>query len=316
MKKKSLFLLIFAAPFNSYATNIGYYIGADIGPSWIGESSCNSNSSCDNQAFAVGLYTGYQFNDYFALEASYANYGNIDSVSNDNQIFDGNFSLLSFEPKVSYPLNEFLSVYAKLGVSQVYYGSSQDTVISTGAGFDIDAAPNWTVRLGYETTPNIIDNDEGINGLSASSIMLGLHYTFSQYEEVVAPTEPVEQETEIAIAPVELPEINHSVYFLFDSSELMNDTKDELTYLAETLKLYPERKVELTGYSDDTGPNAYNKKLTEKRILRVQDFLLELGVQPEQLEIINKGSNWQGASDKPLWKNRKVIITDEMETTQ
>lgn len=67
---------------------------------------------------------------------------------------------------------------------------------------------------------------------------------------------------------------------LFDinSSELQADTKSNLTDLAGTLKKYDDTNILIEGHTDNTGEDAYNQRLSDRRAASVQEYLVSQGV--------------------------------------
>jgi len=81
-----------------------------------------------------------------------------------------------------------------------------------------------------------------------------------------------------------------NVIFKINSTQY-DGFKANLEKLAKYLKENPQTKVEVIGYSDTQGPETYNLKLSKQRAKVVADYLLQLGVDPEQI-------TYQGAGIK------------------
>jgi len=67
---------------------------------------------------------------------------------------------------------------------------------------------------------------------------------------------------------------------LFDTGKytLKPNTQVALAKVATILQLYPNLKVQVEGYTDSVGGDAYNQKLSENRANAVHDFLVQNGV--------------------------------------
>jgi outer membrane protein OmpA-like peptidoglycan-associated protein len=67
---------------------------------------------------------------------------------------------------------------------------------------------------------------------------------------------------------------------LFDTAKytLKPGTQVSLAKVATILQLYPGLKVQVEGYTDSVGSDAYNQKLSENRANAVHDFLVQNGV--------------------------------------
>ncbi|WP_298773312.1 OmpW family outer membrane protein [uncultured Shewanella sp.] len=190
----------------------GFYVGGDIGSTQLkiqGES---------DSAASLGVYGGYNFNEWFAVEGHVFGTGDYDTgLEGQSGTFNGDTitvtktelsaSGLTIAPKVTWHINEIFSAYAKAGLSYMKVDTEIGVVangvnINTSANFDgwgyvlgagVNAAitPHLVVRLGYEYMNADIDGDVNVNvmGLSAkqnidlddtklSQFSLGLHYQF------------------------------------------------------------------------------------------------------------------------------------------
>lgn len=73
------------------------------------------------------------------------------------------------------------------------------------------------------------------------------------------------------------------VSFEVNSDRLTANARDILATTAEGLKGQENLKVEIAGHTDSVGAAEYNQQLSQKRAEAVRDYLLELGVAPDQL---------------------------------
>lgn len=103
------------------------------------------------------------------------------------------------------------------------------------------------------------------------------------------------------------------VHFGFDSVELDDDAKSTLDDLANTFKDQQEIKVELTGYTDGMGDEAYNEDLAERRVKAVKEYLSEK-LQDSEVDFDTEaqGESDPVASNESAFgreKNRRVKVT-------
>ncbi|MBN3034078.1 MAG: PD40 domain-containing protein, partial [Bacteroidales bacterium] len=89
-----------------------------------------------------------------------------------------------------------------------------------------------------------------------------------------------------------------NVFFETDSYELLYDSRAELNRLVEFMKTNPRIKIEISGYTDDTGESGYNQLLSENRARSVYGYLLEQGVPPERLSFAGFGENYPVDTNK------------------
>lgn len=86
--------------------------------------------------------------------------------------------------------------------------------------------------------------------------------------------------------------IAENIMFKINNSEVTY-FKDNLSKIANYLKENPETKLEIIGYADTQGSDAYNLILSEKRANAVSRYLIKLGVKKEQLNYHGEGEKNQ-----------------------
>lgn len=66
----------------------------------------------------------------------------------------------------------------------------------------------------------------------------------------------------------------NDLLFDLNSHNLRKDTRDKLDKIAEIIKKkYPDREITVEGYTDNSGENPYNQALSEKRAMKVSEYL-------------------------------------------
>jgi len=102
------------------------------------------------------------------------------------------------------------------------------------------------------------------------------------------------------------------IYFEFDQYVLTGDAQDTLYANAQLLKAAPSLKVMVEGHCDERGSDEYNLALGEKRALATKNYLVSLGVAPEQLSTISYGEEVplaMGGGEEAWAKNRRAEFT-------
>ncbi|MBR5491831.1 MAG: OmpA family protein [Alistipes sp.] len=98
-----------------------------------------------------------------------------------------------------------------------------------------------------------------------------------------------------------------AIFFNFDSARLTDRAKSAMQILKETIAAAPKDQVfTIVGHADaKTGAAAYNQKLSEKRAKAVYDYLIENGVNKDQL-------TWKGVGSTenifPANNTNRVVI--------
>lgn len=79
------------------------------------------------------------------------------------------------------------------------------------------------------------------------------------------------------------------VFFEISSDALSKEAKHTLDGLAEKLKSNRKLKAELTGFSSQDGPKAFNRDLAMRRMNSVRTYLLRKGVHTNQVSALSYG---------------------------
>ncbi|GAA5035054.1 hypothetical protein GCM10011506_28610 [Marivirga lumbricoides] len=98
----------------------------------------------------------------------------------------------------------------------------------------------------------------------------------------------------------------NNIYFEFDSYELNAKSKNEIHKVANFLKQNPSMKIEIAGYTDQQGSDAYNLKLSEQRALAVYEALVKVGVSKNQIS--SKGYGEKAQPDGRYAKTVRINI--------
>lgn len=98
------------------------------------------------------------------------------------------------------------------------------------------------------------------------------------------------------------------VYFAFDKFSIKPEYKTMLNTKAELLKKYNSIRVRIEGNCDERGTQEYNLALGERRARAAYEYLVTMGVNPSQLEMISYGKEnpaVQGSGESAWSKNRR-----------
>ena len=98
------------------------------------------------------------------------------------------------------------------------------------------------------------------------------------------------------------------VYFAFDKFNVENQYKEMLKQKSDLMKQFPSIRVRIEGNCDDRGTQEYNLALGERRARGAYEYLVMMGVNPNQLEMISYGKEnpaVQGNNEAAWAKNRR-----------
>ncbi|MDR6922401.1 MULTISPECIES: sodium-translocating pyrophosphatase [Chryseobacterium] len=103
-----------------------------------------------------------------------------------------------------------------------------------------------------------------------------------------------------------------NLYFETGSSDLKAGSEAQLNNLAEILNAYPDLKIKLGGYTDNTGNEESNLKLSNLRAQTAKLKLLELGIPSDRVEADGYGSQHPvcaaNDTDECKAKNRRIDV--------
>lgn len=211
LTKRLLMSCCLLASINSFAqTNTGvdhtgWYIGGALGANKSEFEVDGFSSSEDTLGHQV--YGGYNFNQWFGIEASFFLSGDVSD--NTEGLRDAYFSSLSIAPKVTIPLSPKFNLFAKIGLTQLAYTeqysrryydyyydddwydydrrqSWTDQVVSYTIGAEWSITNNLKIRAMYDYTSGTIEEDDydyydyHIDEFDATlkTFSVGVHYQF------------------------------------------------------------------------------------------------------------------------------------------
>ena len=103
-----------------------------------------------------------------------------------------------------------------------------------------------------------------------------------------------------------------NLYFNTGSSDLKATSEAQLSNLAEIMKAYPNLKVKLGGYTDNTGNATSNQKLSQDRANATKAKLETLGITADRVEAEGFGSQFPvcpaNDTDECKAKNRRIDV--------
>ncbi len=101
----------------------------------------------------------------------------------------------------------------------------------------------------------------------------------------------------------------NNVFFATGKATLKKESKTELENLLKLLNDAPTLKLEISGHTDNTGSDAVNQKLSERRAKAVVDYLVKNGISADRLTFKGYGSSEPVADNKTKdgrQKNRRT----------
>lgn len=99
--------------------------------------------------------------------------------------------------------------------------------------------------------------------------------------------------------------------FAFDSATLDAQSRSALDAAVAVIKSHSSVQMDVVGYTDTSGPEAYNQKLSERRAQAALDYLVSKGVDAGQLRATGRGESAPVASNDSKdgrERNRRVEL--------
>jgi OmpA-OmpF porin, OOP family len=161
MKKIAAVLLLssaVAAP--AFADNSGFYAGIDVGTARSGTpNNVSAAPSISKNRTVAGVLGGYQFNQYWGVEAQYTGAGKVDA-SQGATSSSAKADAWGLDAVGTLPLSDTFSLYGKLGVASTKTSVSSTvppgitgatrTAATYGAGLQYNASSSIGIRLGWD----------------------------------------------------------------------------------------------------------------------------------------------------------------------
>lgn len=98
------------------------------------------------------------------------------------------------------------------------------------------------------------------------------------------PDTPIELKVDKDGCPMKVT-INLNVLFDFDKADVKPKYHDEIKRVADYMKAYPREKATLEGHTDSKGTDAYNEKLSQRRVDAIKNYLVEkFGISADRLK--------------------------------
>ncbi len=99
-----------------------------------------------------------------------------------------------------------------------------------------------------------------------------------------------------------------SVYFEFDRSNIRSGERAKIEEVANHLHDNPDHNILLEGHCDWRGTTEYNLGLGDRRATAVKEYLLNLGISRDRIEVLSMGDleATEGGSESQMAEDRRT----------
>jgi OOP family OmpA-OmpF porin len=153
--------------------------------------------------------------------------------------------------------------------------------LSPVAQAGLDAAADGITLSGTVPSPELRERIA-----KKAQTLLGAHTLVNRIEvaKQVPPVEVPPPAPPPAKLPAPPPAVEfHTLYFPHDSTELAAESQGALDAVVDRLRARPGRRLELAGFADASGEEAYNLGLSRRRAEAIRSYLVSKGIDPGRL---------------------------------
>lgn len=195
-----------------------------------------------------------------------------------------------------------------MGCAQPMTKTQKGAAIGTGAGAAAGAALGQAI--GRDTSSTLIGAAVGAAVGGVTGGLIG-NYMDKQEEAMRQTLSNVEGASVQRNLDTLAVTFKSDILFAVNSSSLKGGAFDEISRVAKVLNQYPQTRITVAGYTDSTGTEEHNQKLSEKRAENVKNALVGEGVNPARITTVGYGESKPVAdndTEAGRQLNRRVTI--------
>ena len=305
-----------------------FYVGAKAGWASLHDglkyNTENTKYGYLRNSVTYGVFGGYQIIDNLAVEAGYDDFGRAKLRQRGETVGKHTNHGTHLSLKASYPIIDGLDVYARVGAALIrsdyntydnvgvqrtfglqskQHSLKVSPVFSGGLEYNLPSLPELAFRLEYQWVNRVgeLENARGVRAdyvPSIGSVTAGLSYRFGQGQAPVAPEVVTKTFT-----------LNSDVTFAFNKANLKPEAASVLDGIYGEIAQVSSPAVDVAGYADRLGRDAYNQKLSQRRAETVANYLVSKGVAPQSISATGYGeANPVTGNTCDAVKGRKALI--------
>ena len=306
---------------SDWSTGGRFYVGGQAGGNWMNNHTklnkinpaapVNGVAAYDD-GFIGSVTAGYALQNGFRLQLDFADrYNQVNkiygygaphgSMRNYSAMIDGLYDLpieyFGFKPYIGVGVgagNYSADHIRGDGMPYPGYfgGDKWDFAYQGIAGVAYNVDDNIALTLEYRFYDQTGDNHpRGVRtDYQSNSALLGVRYTFGEVAHQEAYHAAVYTPAPAAVPAPQAPR-NYLVFFDFNKSDLTPDARGIVDKAAQNAKTASVTRLDVTGYTDTVGSDAYNQRLSRRRAESVAAELESAGIPSSEIAIFAKGKH-------------------------
>lgn len=122
---------------------------------------------------------------------------------------------------------------------------------------------------------------------------------------------------DFVLMPINKPVVLENIFFEFDRSTLLDESKEGLDGLIELLEINPNVTIELSSHTDRKGTDEYNDRLSQRRADAVMHYLINVGgINADRLTSVGKGKRSPKVVTKGIVKRYDFLEEEQVLTPE
>lgn len=254
-----------------------------------------------------GVDFGYQYHDTLEAPAT--------QIQIQTQLIE---IALSYE----WAYNSTWSLYGRAGaafweidktspIKTFYQEQGVSPLLELGMTYAL--TPQMRLSSGYQFIHGL--GNSRIGEYDSHALMIGMTYQWgdsnSSPEPLPITLRPVEENAEKIVTPVLAEPSEYHIGFDFDSAHLTYDAIKVIDSLAQEMLENSLLRADIVGHTDNTGSDAYNQVLSERRAFEVKKALMSHGISNERIQISAAGEAQpitENKTENGRKKNRRATV--------
>ncbi len=241
-----------------------FYISSSV------EAVC-CNSEISNSAPIIALGLGYHLTEKTSLLAE---------AHHINDLESDEVNILTLGVRGDVDINENISLYGKLGVSNIHssggYFNRNNLNMNSGIGLSFRFNNNTSMVVGYDYFNNLAsDNTYYDLGI----FKVGLEYKPHNYKNKKISNQNYNYKDSSGVNGMPRKSVNLQYLLGYNKGEYNLNIKNRYTLnkIITSIKSVPSYKIKLIGRADKSGSTKINESISKYRVENVEQYLIKYG---------------------------------------